>query len=43
MHTGIFALQAIEGDPEDKRKAILEVAQELLITAHHQGGGSSQG
>jgi len=35
MHAGMFTLQSLEGDPEDKRKAVLEVAQELVTTAHH--------
>ncbi|NLU75429.1 TetR/AcrR family transcriptional regulator [Streptomyces sp. HNM0575] len=34
MHAGTFTLQNIEGDPEDKRHAVLEVAQEMLTTAH---------
>jgi AcrR family transcriptional regulator len=34
MHAGIFALQNIEGDPEDKRAAVLEVAQGLVTEAH---------
>lgn len=34
MHAGAFALQDIESDPEDRRKAILEVAQEMVTTAH---------
>lgn len=37
VHAGMFTLQDIESDPEDKRQAVLEVAQELLATAH---GGS---
>ncbi|MCP9212117.1 TetR/AcrR family transcriptional regulator [Streptomyces cucumeris] len=34
MHAGLFALQTIEGDPEDKRKAALEVALDLVTQAH---------
>ncbi|MFJ2262431.1 TetR/AcrR family transcriptional regulator [Streptomyces sp. NPDC087844] len=34
MHAGMFALKDIEGDPEDKRKAVLEVAVELVTRAH---------
>ncbi|MFI1851971.1 TetR/AcrR family transcriptional regulator [Streptomyces sp. NPDC020480] len=34
MHTAIFAMQHIEADPEDKRKAVLEVALDLLAQAH---------
>ncbi|MGP4049229.1 TetR/AcrR family transcriptional regulator [Streptomyces sp. 2A115] len=34
MHAGMFALKDIEGDPEDKRKAVLEVAIDLVTQAH---------
>lgn len=34
MHGGMFTMQSVEGDPEDKRRAVLEVAQDLLTTAH---------
>ncbi|WP_331753145.1 TetR/AcrR family transcriptional regulator (plasmid) [Streptomyces sp. NBC_00637] len=34
MHAGVFALEDVEGDPEEKRRAILEVAQELVSAAH---------
>ncbi|MDF9814831.1 TetR/AcrR family transcriptional regulator [Streptomyces sp. SPB162] len=34
MHAGMFAVQNIEGDPEDKREAILEVALDLIAQAH---------
>lgn len=34
MHAGMFTLQNIEGDAEEKRQAVLEVAQEILTTAH---------
>ncbi|MFC3573878.1 TetR/AcrR family transcriptional regulator [Streptomyces yaanensis] len=34
MHAGMFALQEVEGDPEDKRKAVLEVAIDLVTQAH---------
>ncbi|QKV93446.1 TetR/AcrR family transcriptional regulator [Streptomyces sp. NA02950] len=34
MHAALFALHTIEGDPEDKRKAALEVALDLLAQAH---------
>ncbi|MEV7090847.1 helix-turn-helix domain-containing protein [Streptomyces sp. NPDC093085] len=36
MHTGMFAFRDIEGDPEEKRKAILEVSTELITKAHHE-------
>jgi AcrR family transcriptional regulator len=35
IHAGTFGLQDFEGDPEDKRKAVLEVALELVTSAHH--------
>ncbi|HWM37685.1 MAG TPA: TetR family transcriptional regulator, partial [Streptomyces sp.] len=38
MHAGMFTLQDLEGDPEDKRKAVLEVAQEMVTTAHRERG-----
>lgn len=34
MHAGVFALQTIEGDPEEKRLAVLEVCIDLLTQAH---------
>ncbi|MFE0101463.1 TetR/AcrR family transcriptional regulator [Streptomyces sp. NPDC059009] len=34
MHAGLFALKDAEGDPEEKRKAILEVAVDLVAQAH---------
>ncbi|WP_431042943.1 TetR/AcrR family transcriptional regulator [Streptomyces sp. P1-3] len=34
MHVGLMALHDVEGDPEDKRKAVLEVALDLLTEAH---------
>jgi AcrR family transcriptional regulator len=33
MHAGMFAVQSIEGDPEEKRAAILEVALDLVAQA----------
>ncbi|MEU6113578.1 helix-turn-helix domain-containing protein [Streptomyces sp. NPDC047117] len=35
LHAGMFAMQNVEGDPEEKRKAILEVALELVTAANH--------
>ncbi|UNO40592.1 TetR/AcrR family transcriptional regulator [Streptomyces sp. MST-110588] len=43
MHAGMFAMQHIEGDPEDKRKAILEVATELITTANPAGRQAAEG
>ncbi|MFF9113154.1 MULTISPECIES: TetR/AcrR family transcriptional regulator [unclassified Streptomyces] len=34
LHAGMFVLQDIEGDPEDKRRATLEVAFDLVAQAH---------
>ncbi|NBE55492.1 TetR/AcrR family transcriptional regulator [Streptomyces boluensis] len=34
MHAGMFVLKDVEGDPEEKRKALLEVATELVVRAH---------
>ncbi|MEU1528452.1 TetR/AcrR family transcriptional regulator [Streptomyces fagopyri] len=34
MHAGMFMLKDVEGDPEEKRKAILEVAVDLVTQAH---------
>ncbi|WP_367321574.1 TetR/AcrR family transcriptional regulator [Streptomyces sp. HUAS ZL42] len=37
MHAGMFLLKDLEGDPEDKRKAVLEVATDLVTQAHRGG------
>ncbi|WEB41143.1 MULTISPECIES: TetR/AcrR family transcriptional regulator [Streptomyces] len=34
MHAGMFAMQNVEGDPEEKREAILRVATELVTAAN---------
>ncbi|MFD7531309.1 MULTISPECIES: TetR/AcrR family transcriptional regulator [unclassified Streptomyces] len=34
MHAGMFTIKDREGDPEEKRKAVLEVAFELVTRAH---------
>ncbi|WP_406451408.1 TetR/AcrR family transcriptional regulator [Streptomyces sp. NBC_00876] len=34
LHAGMLALKDVDGDPEDKRKAALEVAVELVTRAH---------
>lgn len=34
LHAGMFALKDIDGDPEEKRKAVLEVAVDLITQAH---------
>ncbi|MEV5988438.1 TetR family transcriptional regulator [Streptomyces sp. NPDC052051] len=41
MHAGMFILQDIESDPEDKRKASLEVAIDM-VTQAHSGAPASQ-
>ncbi|MBT2369014.1 TetR/AcrR family transcriptional regulator [Streptomyces sp. ISL-10] len=38
LHAAMFALNDIEGDPEDKRDAVLEVALDLIAQAHHARG-----
>ncbi|MGI5427661.1 TetR/AcrR family transcriptional regulator [Streptomyces sp. CA-179760] len=40
LHAGMFLLQDLEGDPEEKDKAVLEVATELVTRAHLGAGGS---
>ncbi|MFF3125806.1 TetR/AcrR family transcriptional regulator [Streptomyces sp. NPDC057908] len=37
MHAGMFALKDFEGDPEEKRRAVLEVAFDLVTRAHSPG------
>ncbi|MDQ0685458.1 AcrR family transcriptional regulator [Streptomyces achromogenes] len=34
LHAGMFFLQDLEGDPEEKRQAVLEVAVDLVTQAH---------
>ncbi|MGW1722220.1 TetR/AcrR family transcriptional regulator [Streptomyces sp. NPDC002306] len=34
LHAGMFVMQDLEGDPEDKRKAVLEVAVDQVTRAH---------
>ncbi|WP_028799040.1 TetR/AcrR family transcriptional regulator [Streptomyces sp. 142MFCol3.1] len=38
MHAGMFVLRDVEGDPEDKRKAVLEVAIDLVTQANGGAG-----
>ncbi|MEU1554486.1 TetR/AcrR family transcriptional regulator [Streptomyces scabiei] len=38
MHAGMFVLRDVEGDPEEKRKAVLEVAIDLVTQAHRGTG-----
>ncbi|MEU5252908.1 TetR/AcrR family transcriptional regulator [Streptomyces longwoodensis] len=37
LHAGMFVLQDLEVDPEEKRAAVLEVAIDLVTQAHHGG------
>ncbi|MET9473991.1 TetR/AcrR family transcriptional regulator [Streptomyces sp. NPDC002917] len=37
MHAGMFVLKDVDGDIEEKRKAILEVAVDLVTQAHSPG------
>lgn len=34
LHAGMFVLQDLKADPEEKRKAVLEVATDLVTQAH---------
>ncbi|MBP0461189.1 TetR/AcrR family transcriptional regulator [Streptomyces montanisoli] len=38
LHAGMFALKDVEGDPEEKYDALLEVSFELLAAAHEGRG-----
>ncbi|WP_419796355.1 TetR/AcrR family transcriptional regulator [Streptomyces fuscus] len=40
MHAGMFVHLELEGDPEDKREAVLEVAIDLVTQAHGGAKGS---
>ncbi|MFF8394163.1 TetR/AcrR family transcriptional regulator [Streptomyces sp. NPDC016172] len=40
LHAGMFLLQDMEGDPEEKNRAALEVATDLVTQAHRGAGGS---
>lgn len=37
LHAGMFFLQDLDADPEDKREAVLEVAMDLVTQAHRGG------
>ncbi|WP_051951244.1 TetR/AcrR family transcriptional regulator [Actinacidiphila yeochonensis] len=46
MHAGMFVTQNVEGDPEEKRSAVLDVALDLVTQAHRETaltGGRSAG
>jgi AcrR family transcriptional regulator len=34
LHAGMFFMQDLEGDPEEKRRAVLEVATDMITQAH---------
>ncbi|WP_317444682.1 helix-turn-helix domain-containing protein [Streptomyces collinus] len=36
LHAGMFVMQDLEGDPEKKREAVLEVALDLIAQAHER-------
>ncbi|MBC2903911.1 TetR/AcrR family transcriptional regulator [Streptomyces cupreus] len=38
LHAGMFFLQDLDADPEDKRDAVLEVAMDLVTQAHRGSG-----
>lgn len=40
MHAGMHVLQDVESDPEEKRKAVLEVAIDLITQAHRGSAGA---
>ncbi|MEU3347032.1 helix-turn-helix domain-containing protein [Streptomyces sp. NPDC006700] len=40
LHAGMFVMQDIEGDPEERRKAVLEVAIDLVTQAHRGTQGA---
>ncbi|MFG3285977.1 TetR/AcrR family transcriptional regulator [Streptomyces sp. NPDC048111] len=39
MHAGMFVLKDMEGEPEEKRLSVLEVASDLVTQAHHHSRG----
>jgi hypothetical protein len=39
LHAGMFALKDVEGGPEEKHAALLEVSLELLTAAHEGDRG----
>ncbi|MCX3291234.1 TetR family transcriptional regulator, partial [Streptomyces sp. NEAU-H22] len=40
LHAGMFLLQDMGDDPEEKNKAVLEVATDLVTQAHRGAEGS---
>ncbi len=41
LHAGMFVMQDIEGDPEERRRAVLEVAIDLVTQAHQGAHGDA--
>ncbi|WP_037850427.1 TetR/AcrR family transcriptional regulator [Streptomyces sp. NRRL S-340] len=39
LHAGMFVMQDLEGDPEERRKAVLEVSIDLVTQAHRGAHG----
>ncbi|MBT3153668.1 TetR/AcrR family transcriptional regulator [Streptomyces sp. CHD11] len=39
MHAGMHVFQDVESDPEEQRKAVLEVATDLITQAHRSSAG----
>ncbi|PRH81056.1 TetR family transcriptional regulator [Streptomyces solincola] len=35
LHAGLWVMQAVDGDQEEKSRAVLEVAEDLMSRAHH--------
>ncbi|MBC9726690.1 TetR/AcrR family transcriptional regulator [Streptomyces sp. TRM68367] len=42
LHAGMHVMQDLDGDPEDKRRAVLEVATDLVTQAHESAGRTRQ-
>ncbi|MFJ8150061.1 TetR/AcrR family transcriptional regulator [Streptomyces sp. NPDC096048] len=40
LHAGMFVLSDLEGDPEEQRAAVLEVATDLVTQAHRGSSGA---
>lgn len=40
LHAGMFIMQDVEGDPEKRREAVLEVAVDLVTQAHEGARGT---
>ncbi|MYR56338.1 TetR family transcriptional regulator [Streptomyces sp. SID625] len=40
LHAGMFVMQDLEGDPEERRKAVLEVSIDLVTQAHRGTHGA---